>query len=90
MLKGTEDRRLDWKTQWAAHTESNSASASVGVWCFCANAHYSHAKQSRDFTCDDTGEDLAIPGIQVIGYVSQIMPSCPQRNSSDFEKKSNT
>jgi hypothetical protein len=80
----------DWKSQWASHTESNSASASVGVWCFSAKAHYSHATQSRDFSCDDTGEELVIPGIQVIGYVSQIMPSCPQRNSSDFEKKATT
>ena len=80
----------DWKSQWSAHTESNSGSASVGVWCFSAKAHYSHAKQSRDFSCDDSGEELVIPGIQVIGYVSQIMPPCPQRNSSDFEKKANT
>lgn len=80
----------DWKSQWAAHTESNSASASVGVWCFTANAHYSHAKQSRDFSCDDTGEELVIPGIQLIGYVSQILPGSPQRNSSDFEKKPKT
>ena len=80
----------DWKSQWASHTEANSASASFGIWCFSASAHYSHAKQSRDFSCDATGEELVIPGIQVIGYVSQIMPPCPQRNSSDFQKKANT
>lgn len=79
----------DWKSQWAQHSESNSGSASVGVLCFAANAHYSHAKQSRDFSCDDTGEELEIPGIQVIGYVSQILPGCPQKNSSDYEKKAN-
>lgn len=80
----------DWKSQWSAHTEANSGSASVGVWCFSAKAHYSHAKQSRDFSCDDSGEELVIPGIQVIGYVSQILPACPQRNSSDFQRKANT
>jgi len=37
----------DWKSQWQSHAESNSPSASVGVWCFTASAHYSHAKQSR-------------------------------------------
>jgi hypothetical protein len=77
----------DWKTQWSEHSKSNSASASVGVWCFSASAKYKHAEQNRDFSCDDTGQDLAIPGIQVIGYVSQIMPSCPQKNSADYEKK---
>jgi len=77
----------DWQSQWSAHDESNSASASVGFWCFSARANYSHAKQQRDFRCDAEGEELVIPGIQVIGYVSQIMPPCPQRNSSDFQKK---
>jgi hypothetical protein len=77
----------DWKSQWAQHQESNSAAASVGWGPFTASSHYSHAKQSRDFSSDDTGESLNIPGIQVIGYVSQIMPACPQRDSKDFEKK---
>jgi len=80
----------NWKSQWQAHTESNSSSASVGVWCFSANAHYSHAKQSRDFSCDASGEELVIPGIQVVGYVSQILPASPQRNSSDFQQKAQT
>jgi len=77
----------DWKTQWSEHSKSNSTSASVGVWCFSASAKYKHAEQNRDFSCDDTGQDLAIPGIQLIGYVSQIMPPCPQKNSADYEKK---
>jgi hypothetical protein len=79
----------NWKSQWSQHTQSNSASASVGVWCFTASAHYSHAKQSRQFSYDDSGEALVIPGIQLVGYVSQIMPECPRRNSGDFQKKSN-
>ena len=77
----------DWKSQWAAHKESTSGSAAVGFWCFCATANYSHAKQSRDFSCDDAGEELVIPGIQLVGYVSQILPASPQRDSKDFEKK---
>jgi hypothetical protein len=77
----------DWKSQWSAHTESNSGSASVGIGCFTANAHYSHSQQKRDFECDDSGEELHIPGIQLIGYVSTINPACPQVNSSDYMKK---
>jgi len=77
----------DWKSQWSAHTESTSASASVGVWCFTANAHYSHASQKRDFSCDDSGEELHIPGIQWLGSVSAITPASPQKNSSDYMKK---
>lgn len=77
----------DWKSNWAQHQESNSAAASFGWGPFVASAHYSQAKQSRDFSFDDTGESLNIPGMQVIGYVSQIMPGCPQHDSKEFEKK---
>ncbi len=76
----------DWQSQWAEHSSSNAGSASVGAWCFTAHASYSHATQSREFSCDASGQDLVIPGIQVIGYVSQIMPGAPQRDSKDFEK----
>jgi hypothetical protein len=74
----------DWKSQWSQHKSENAASASVGVLCFTANANYSHAKTQRDFQSDDQGEGLSIPGIQLVGYVSQIMPGCPHRNSNDF------
>lgn len=77
----------DWKSQWAQHTESNSGSASVGVLCFTANAHYSHSKVQRDFSCDDSGEELHIPGIQLLGYVSAINPACPQVDSAAYLKK---
>ncbi|MBV9695089.1 MAG: hypothetical protein JO261_15435, partial [Alphaproteobacteria bacterium] len=80
----------DWKSQWQAHKESTSASASVGVFCFTASAKYSAGKQSRDFQCEDDGEELHIPGIQLIGYVSTINPACPQHDSSEFEQKAST
>jgi hypothetical protein len=90
LIKDVHIKWDNWQSQWAAHTESNSASASVGCMFFSASAHYSHATQSRDFSCDATGEDLWIHGIQIVGYVSQIMPACPQKNSSDYEKKAGT
>ncbi|MBV9248375.1 MAG: hypothetical protein JO227_03890 [Acetobacteraceae bacterium] len=77
----------DWKSQWAAHTESNSGSASFGVGPFTASAHYSHRNQKRDFECDDTGEELHIPGIQLLGYVSAINPPSPQVDSSQYMQK---
>jgi hypothetical protein len=79
----------NWKEQWAAHKEATKGSASVGAFCFCARAKYSHAQQSRDFSDDTEGEELVIPGIQVLGYISQILPPCPQRDSKDFLKQTN-
>jgi hypothetical protein len=74
----------DWKTHWQEHTSKTSGSASVGVFCFTAKANYSHKSVKRDFECDDTGEELQIPGIQLIGYVSAITPSCPQVDSAAY------
>jgi len=74
----------DWKTHWQEHTSKTSGSASVGVFCFTAKANYSHKSVQRDFECDDTGEELQIPGIQLIGYVSAITPSCPQVDSAAY------
>jgi len=77
----------DWKSQWSDHMESNGGSASVGIYCFTAKAHYSHANVKRDFSYDDSSEQLAIPGIQLIGYVSAITPASPALDSSAFMKK---
>jgi len=77
----------DWQQQWQEHTESNGGSASVGIYCFTANAHYSHAGVKRDFQCEETSEGLRIPGIQLIGYVSAINPECPMLDSAPYMKK---
>lgn len=77
----------DWKSQWSDHQESTSGSASVGVFCFTASASYSHTGHKRDFSCDDSGEELSIPGIQLVGYVSTILPEAPRLDSAAFMKK---
>jgi len=87
LVKDVRIKWDDWKSQWSEHVESNGGSASVGVYCFTAKANYSHAKVKRDFDCDDTGEELVIPGIQLIGYVSAINPLSPQLDSADYMKK---
>jgi len=77
----------NWKSDWQTHQSSTSASASVGFFCFAASGHYSHHDEQRDYSCDDAGEELHIPGIQLLGYVSAINPGSPGVDSSQYMKK---
>jgi hypothetical protein len=77
----------NWKSDFQAAQSSTSGSVSVGFGPFTASAHYSHHNESRDFSCDASGEGLHIPGIQLLGYVSAINPPCPAHDSSEFMKK---
>lgn len=77
----------NWKTDFQAAQSSTSSGGSIGIGPFCASGNYSHHSESRDFTCDGSGEGLHIPGIQLIGYVSAINPPCPAHDSSKFMQK---
>lgn len=80
---------LNWKKDFQAAQSSTSGSVCVGWGPLCADAHYSRHNESRDFSCDASGEKLHIPGIQLLGYVSAICPPCPAHDSSKFMKKTN-
>lgn len=74
----------NWKEDWDSHSETTSASVSVGWGPFAVHGSYYHHDQQRDFTADAQGESLAVPGIQLIGYVSTINPLSPGVDSSQF------
>ncbi|MEV2267781.1 hypothetical protein [Nonomuraea africana] len=73
-----------WKSDWAAQSAAISAGASVGFACFAIGGTYEHRSQQSNFTADATGEWLHSPGIQLIGYVSEILPASPAHDSSEF------
>jgi hypothetical protein len=74
----------DWKSHWDAHKSSTSGSASVGWGPFAVHGSYSHHSQERNFSADDEGESLKVPGIQLVGYVSTINPGSPGVDSAQF------
>jgi hypothetical protein len=84
LIKDLSIRWDDWKSHWDAHKSSTSASASVGWGPFAVNGHYSHHDEQRNFSADDEGESLKVPGIQLIGYVSTINPGSPAVDSAQF------
>ncbi|GAA4601068.1 hypothetical protein BJY16_003749 [Actinoplanes octamycinicus] len=84
LVKDFEIGWTNWKKEWADKTSSTSASASVGYACFALNGSYEHRSQKHDFEADSSGERLKSPGIQLVGYVSEILPASPAHDSSEF------
>ena len=84
LLRNLRIKWDDWKNQWDSDTTHTDANVSVGYGPFAVSGHYGSDSHSFDASSDDEGEGLAIDGIQLIGYVSQINPKCPQKNGKDF------
>ena len=82
------------KISWAK-TESDlqkieyevSVGGSVGIGPFRVGGSHSQKHSKRDFTYDRNTEGITIEGVQLIGYVSQIMPGSPKKNGKDFMQK---
>lgn len=87
LIKDLKIRWSNWQADWQAHSETTSASASVGLGCFALSGHYNHHSEQRDFEADASGEWLSVPGIQLVGYISTINPASPAHNSSEFLTK---
>jgi hypothetical protein len=82
--------RIKWdngQQDWDSHSETTSASVSVGWGPFAVSGSYTHHDEQRNFTSQWDGEWLTVPGIQLVGYVSMISPPSPGVNSSDFLAK---
>jgi hypothetical protein len=77
----------DWKSQWASASSSTSAGASIGWGPFAVNGSYSRHKEKREFEADSSGESLKVQGIQLIGYVSMILPATPGVDSAKFQEQ---
>ncbi|WP_330351956.1 hypothetical protein [Streptomyces chartreusis] len=74
----------NWKSDWQQATTQTSAGASFGYACFALSGGYKHRNEDVDFTADASGEELRSTGIQLVGYVSEILPQSPGLNSSDY------
>ncbi|WP_024479438.1 hypothetical protein [Cellulophaga baltica] len=83
--------KIKWrKTQKDIDTldEAVSGGGSVGYGPFAAfSASHSKSKAKRDFSYDANSEGIEIEGVQVIGYVSSIVPGSPKKNGKDYMQK---
>ena len=65
----------DWTTEDKSHVEDSiSTKASVGWGPFAVNGSYAHGSSSDYFNSTFNGGTLNIPGMQIIGFVNEIVP----------------
>jgi hypothetical protein len=66
---------------------ASSGGGSIGFGPFSVHANHSETHSKSDFTFDDNSQGIVIEGVQLIGYVSTIMPGSPKKNGKDFQQK---
>jgi hypothetical protein len=79
----------DFTTEDQSHiASSTSGSTSVGWGPFSVSGNYSHSTSSDTFNSTFNGGTLKIPGIQIIAWVSEIVPTSAPLNAPAQPKKS--
>lgn len=77
----------NWKSSWDEKTKDLAAGGSVGYGPFAIKGQYGNGTHSFDANTDNEAVGLQVSGMQLIGYVSQIMPSSPSQSGSDHLQK---
>ena len=71
-------------SEWERHSDymkkSISAGGSVGYGPFRVGGSYSSGREKRDMKYHMEGGKLTIPGIQLVGFINNIVPKCPNLN----------
>lgn len=64
-----------------------SGGGAIGIGPFMAGGSHSESHTKRDYTFDENSQGIEIAGVQLIGYVSTIMPGSPKKNGKDYMQK---
>ena len=66
----------------SASRSSYSARAGFGFWSASVSAGHSSSRSSKTYSMESSSDGLriTIPGAQVIGYYTQVMPRFPNNN----------
>ena len=65
-----------------ATSTSFSASGGFGFWSASVSGSFSNSRAQRTFSAESTSDGLrvSIPGAQIIGYYTQVLPEFPPRS----------
>ncbi len=82
--------KIKWR-KTSADIDKLSTSASgggaVGFGPFFVGGSHSQSHGKKDYVFDANSEGIQIDGVQLIGYVSTIMPGSPKKNGKDYMQK---
>jgi hypothetical protein len=85
------------KIKWAA-TDSDlqtlktavSGGGALGIGPFMVGGSHSSSHSKIDSSFDANNQGIEVDGVQLIGYVSTILPGSPRKNGKDFMQKKKT
>lgn len=70
--------KADWaKSDYDYLRTKTSGGGSVGIGPFQIGGSYSNTHTSQTFTSSFAGASIIVPGVQIIGWISQLVPLCP-------------
>ncbi|HVT11529.1 MAG TPA: hypothetical protein VHE55_04620 [Fimbriimonadaceae bacterium] len=86
-------RKLKIKTDgvnqvWDAMQESTSVNVSFGWGPFHVGGHYDHSSSSSSFNAYRSGEYLCVDGVQLMGWISEVVPQCPKTDEATLAAES--
>lgn len=74
----------NWQDSWNSETSRLSGRGGFGWGPFAIGGRYGSSNHSFEAETARQSEGLHMPGIQLLGYVSQIVPRSPRKNGADY------
>ncbi len=65
------------KSDWELITSKTSGGGGFGIGPFSISGSYAHSSSKQTFTSAMAGGTITVPGVQIMGFISQVVPYCP-------------
>lgn len=65
------------KADWDLMTSKTSGGGGFGIGPFSISGSYSHSSSNQKFTSAMAAGTITVPGVQIIGFISQVVPYSP-------------
>jgi hypothetical protein len=59
------------------YTKSLAGKTAGGWGPFAVKGSYGRSESGRDFTSQDDGQSLVVPGMQALAFINQLVPKAP-------------
>lgn len=79
-VRNVSFKSSQWNEQMQYVNSQVSAGGRVGWGPFSVGGSYSRGKEQRDFKSHAEGGGIKIDGMQLIGFINNIVPKCPNPN----------
>jgi hypothetical protein len=65
------------KADWSLITSKTGGGGGFGIGPFSISGSYAHSSSNTSFTSAMASGTITVPGVQIIGFINQVVPYCP-------------